>query len=257
MAAIMKSRVLAGAIATSSDQVSDLQLERLNHTTDAPKILKVPHALVDGEERNSMNNDEVICSLFPHLTGDQGPVHLVHLEQCDASVDPKNSKPLRVGLVLSGGQAAGGHNVIWGLYEYLRHRHPGSTLIGFLDGPRGVMEKRYKEITAEELNKFRNMGGFHLLGSGRDKIEKPEQLAQAAASCTDLELDGLIVVGGDDSNTNACILAENFLAQGITTTVVGVPKTMDGDLKCADVPISFGFDTACKVFSELVGNIMG
>lgn len=252
----MESKVLAGAIATGSDQISDLQVERLNHATDAPKILKVPHALVNGEERNSMNNDEVICSLFPHLTGEQGPVHLLHLKQSDASVDPEGSKPLRVGLVLSGGQAAGGHNVIWGLYEYLRHRHPGSTLLGFLDGPRGIMEKRYKEITAEELNKFRNMGGFHLLGSGRDKIEKPEQLAQAAAACTDLELDGLIVVGGDDSNTNACVLAENFLAQGITTSVVGVPKTMDGDLKCADVPISFGFDTACKVFSELVGNIM-
>jgi pyrophosphate--fructose-6-phosphate 1-phosphotransferase len=256
MSAIMKSRVLAGAIATNSDQVSELQQERLNHTTDAPKILKVPHVLVDGEERNSMNNNEVICALFPHLTGDQGPLHLVHLEQCDPSMDPEGGEPLRIGLVLSGGQAAGGHNVIWGLYEYLRHRHPGSTLYGFLDGPRGVMEKRYKEITAEELNKFRNMGGFHLLGSGRDKIEKPEQIAQAAASCADLKLNGLIVVGGDDSNTNACVLAENFLAQGSTTTVVGVPKTMDGDLKCADVPISFGFDTACKVFSELVGNIM-
>ena len=148
--------------------------------------------------------------------------------------------------MLSGGQAAGGHNVIWGLNEYLRHRHPGSQLFGFLDGPRGIIQKQYKEISVEELRKYHNLGGFHYLGSGRDKIEKPEHLQKAATTCVELQLDGLVVAGGDDSNTNACILAEYFLAQGVSTAVVGVPKTMDGDLKCADVPISFGFDTASE-----------
>ncbi len=122
--------------------------------------------------------------------------------------------------------------MIWGICEYLRHRHPGSTLLGFLDGPAGVMKGRYKELTAEELYRFRNQGGFHLLGSGRDKIEKAADLAAAKQTCISLGLDGLAVIGGDDSNTNACVLAEHFLSEGVPTAVVGVPKTMDGDLKC-------------------------
>lgn len=215
--------------------------------------------MVDGEDRPAINNNEYICSLFPHLIGAHGGLTLVHLYPVSgetAHVDVEGSGPLRVGIVLSGGQAAGGHNVIWGLFEYLKHRHPGSTLLGFLNGPKGVLTANYTELTEKELYAFRNQGGFHLLGSGRDKIEKPEQLAAAATVCRDLTLDGLVVVGGDDSNTNACVLAEYFLASGVSTNVVGVPKTMDGDLKCADVPISFGFDTACKVYSEAVGNIM-
>lgn len=216
----------------------------------------VPHALVDGEERCSVvNNSDSVCNLFPYLIGDQGSLSLVHLQPTGAPMAEKGA-PLRVGVVLSGGQAAGGHNVIWGLFEYLKHRYPGSTLIGFLGGPKGVMQSNYKEITMAELAKFRNQGGFHLLGSGRDKIEKPDQLHAAAKVCQDLALNGLIIIGGDDSNTNACVLAEYFLSIGIKTSVIGVPKTMDGDLKCADVPISFGFDTACKVYSEAVGNIM-
>jgi pyrophosphate--fructose-6-phosphate 1-phosphotransferase len=146
--------------------------------------------------------------------------------------------------------------VIAGIADYLRHRHPGSALLGFLDGPRGILERKFKEITEAELAKFRNTGGFHLLGSGRDKIEKPEQLAAAAASAAALKLDGLVVIGGDDSNTNAAVLAEYFLASGSVCGVVGVPKTIDGDLKNGDVAASFGFDTVCKVYSELIGNIM-
>ena len=247
-------RVLEGAIATNADQISELQLQRLHHNVDVPYILKIPHRLADGAERNEVNNHPEILSLFPNLT--QHPLSLVHLEPTSADADPEGSRPLRVGVVLSGGQAAGGHNVIYGLFQYLSHRHPGSTLLGFLDGPRGIMQQRFKELTLTELEKYKNLGGFHLLGSGRDKIEKPEQLAAAAATATTLHLDGLVVIGGDDSNTNACVLAEYFLAEGIPTAVIGVPKTMDGDLKCADVPISFGFDTACKVYAEQVGNIM-
>lgn len=180
-------KVLANSIATNADQLSELQRERLHHCLDVPAILKVPHVLVDGEERNTVNNEEQICSLFPRLTGDFGPLHLVHLEPATQAFEA-DATPLRVGIVLSGGQAAGGHNVIWGLYEYLRHRHPGSTLLGFLDGPKGVMQKRYKEITSTELDKYKNLGGFHLLGSGGDKIEKPEQLDMASSACTDLQV---------------------------------------------------------------------
>lgn len=173
-----------------------------------------------------------------------------------SSQEETESKPLKVACVLSGGQAAGGHNVIIGCFDYLQEWAPGSTLLGFLDGPAGVMKGKYKELRKEELDRYRNIGGFHLLGSGRDKIEKPDQMEAAAKVCSDLQLDGLMVIGGDDSNTNAAILAEYFHGKGIATKVVGVPKTIDGDLKNEDVAISFGFDTGCKVYSELIGNIM-
>lgn len=215
----------------------------------------VPHQLIDGEERGSIiNNHPEICALFPHLTG-QGPLSLLHLA-ANGEADLKAAPPLRVGCVFSGGQASGGSNVVIGVSKYLRKRHPGSTLLGFLDGPKGILQGRYKELNKPELSKYFNLGGFHLLGSGRDKIEKQVDLEQAAATCRDLDLDGLVVIGGDDSNTNAAVMAEYFMEHRLKTKVVGVPKTIDGDLKHADVPISFGFDTAVKVYSEMIGNIM-
>jgi diphosphate-dependent phosphofructokinase len=220
----------------------------------------VNHALTEGDDRAyKLNNDPDatrILDLFPHLTGDPHLLHLVHLKQDDQNQAVAPAAPLRLGVVFSGGQAAGGHNVLAGLFDFLQRRHPGSTFLGFLDGPRGVMEGRYKELTRSEIDRYRNLGGFHCLGSGRDKIEKSLDLARAAASCESLDLDGLVIVGGDDSNTNAAVLAEHFLSLGAKTRVVGVPKTLDGDLKNGDVSISFGFDTACKVYSELIGNIM-
>ena len=146
--------------------------------------------------------------------------------------------------------------MIVGLFRYLKYRHPGSTLYGFLNGPRGIIKNNTKVLEAPELSNYANLGGFHLLGSGRDKIESADDLQAAAATCKALDLDGLVVIGGDDSNTNAAVLAEYFMANGLKTKVVGVPKTLDGDLKSPDVPISFGFDTACKVYSEMIGNIM-
>ena len=165
------------------------------------------------------------------------------------------SKPLRVGVVLSGGQAPGGHNVISGLYDYVVSVNPFSQLFGFLDGPKGIFTGKYKQVTSDMLKEYRNMGGFDLLGSGRDKIETEEQLRLSLETCTLLDLDGLVVIGGDDSNTNAAILAEFFKANGGKTVVVGCPKTIDGDLKNAVVETSFGFDTACKTYSEEIGNI--
>lgn len=211
---------------------------------------------MEGEERGAaLNNDSRILELFPRLTGDDHLLHLVHLQNVEDQMSPL-SEPLRLGVVFSGGQAAGGHNVLAGLFDYLQKHHPGSALYGFLNGPKGVLQGNYKELLENEIGCFRNMGGFHCLGSGRDKIEKAEDLARASKTCNDLKLDGLIIVGGDDSNTNAAVLAEYFLSCETKTSVIGVPKTLDGDLKNGDVPISFGFDSACKVYSELIGNIM-
>ncbi|MBN1914591.1 MAG: diphosphate--fructose-6-phosphate 1-phosphotransferase [Parachlamydiales bacterium] len=167
----------------------------------------------------------------------------------------KQSAALRVGVVFSGGQAAGGHNVIAGLFDALYEMMPKSVLIGFLGGPSGIIEKKYIEISQEKLSLYRNQGGFDLIGSGRTKIETPEQLEISKKCMEELQLDGLVIVGGDDSNTNAAILAEYFLQNNCSTVVIGVPKTIDGDLQNEFIEISFGFDTACKTYAEMIGNI--
>lgn len=191
---------------------------------------------------------DAIRELFPRTCGQ--PL----LELGDGPA-PGAWQPVRVGVVLSGGQAPGGHNVIAGLLDGLRLLQPASQLFGFLGGPRGVLDNRHRELTPEALAPYRNTGGFDLLGSGRDKIETPEQLAACEASCKKLELKGLVIVGGDDSNTNAAVLAEYFVARGYAMAVLGVPKTIDGDLKGDQLEASFGFDTATKVYAELIGNL--
>jgi diphosphate-dependent phosphofructokinase len=165
------------------------------------------------------------------------------------------AKPLKVGVVFSGGQAAGGHNVISGLFDALHSLHPQSSVIGFLDGPAGIYSGKYRPLTGEQITSFRNRGGFDLIGSGRAKIETDEQFAASLEVVQNLKLDGLVVIGGDDSNTNAAHLAEYFLKNACPVKVIGVPKTIDGDLKNPYVDISFGFDTACKTYAELIGNI--
>ncbi len=164
-------------------------------------------------------------------------------------------KILRIGVVFSGGQAAGGHNVISGLFDAVKSFHKDGKLFGFLNGPSGIVENSYIEITEDKLYEYRNQGGFDLIGSGRTKIETQEQLKSSLDTATKLEIDGIVVIGGDDSNTNAAILAEYFLNNNCKTKVVGVPKTIDGDLRSDDIEMSFGFDTACKTYSELIGNI--
>lgn len=165
-------------------------------------------------------------------------------------------KPLKVGVVLSGGQASGGHNVIIGLYDALKKLNPESQLFGFLNGPSGIIKNKQRELKADELKAYRNTGGFNLLGSGRTKIETDEQFSASLHTVKELDLDGLVIIGGDDSNTNAALLAQYFNENKCKTTVVGVPKTIDGDLKNQYIEISFGFDTACKTYAEIVGNIM-
>lgn len=167
----------------------------------------------------------------------------------------RSFKSLRIGVVFSGGPASGGHNVIAGIFDALKKMHRESRLFGFLDGPGGIVNGKSKEITQSMLDPYRNQGGFDLIGSGRTKIETDEQFQAALKSVKALNLDGLVIIGGDDSNTNAAVLAEFFLSQNCATKVVGVPKTMDGDLQNAFVEISFGFDTATKTYSELIGNI--
>lgn len=190
-----------------------------------------------------------ILKLFPHT----GATAIWRVEQ---AAIPKATRPMRVGVVLSGGQAAGGHTVIAGIYDALQAYHPKSVLIGFLDGPSGLLsENRSITITKELLAGFRNQGGFDLLGSGRTKIETPEQFDSVKERVLELELEGLVIIGGDDSNTNAAFLAEYFVAQDVPCCVIGVPKTIDGDLRNSHVELSFGFDSACRTYSETIGNI--
>ncbi len=195
----------------------------------------------------SSQGDE-IKSLFPKTFGQRG-VHFIKGEGL------KKQPPLKVGVILSGGQAAGGHNVIIGLFDALKAFNEHSTLIGFLNGPQGVIENQYKELTEDVLARFRNTGGFDLIGSGRTKIATEKQLTASLETCRQHDLNALVIIGGDDSNTNAAILAEVFLGKECKTQVIGVPKTIDGDLKNQYIESSFGFDTACKIYSEMIGNI--
>lgn len=187
--------------------------------------------------------DEQILALFPHLSRVK-----------EGSGVRKTA--MRVGVVLSGGQAPGGHNVINGLLDALMKLNRESKLMGFLNGPKGIIENQYKELERDVVHQFLNTGGFDMIGSGRTKIETPEQFKAALATAKTHRLDGLVIVGGDDSNTNAALLAEYFLAYNQPTAVVGVPKTIDGDLKNRYIEQSFGFDTAVKVYSEIVGNLL-
>ena len=212
-----------------------------------PLILRDLHELGFSSGDEKMREDEKNKALLqmtsgqPFLKGTKGK--------------KQEHKPLQIGVVFSGGQAPGGHNVITGVYDAMKRLNPHSKLFGFLDGPGGIVKAKSRELSAEDLKPFRNQGGFDLIGSGRTKIETEEQLSASLATVTKMHLDGLIIIGGDDSNTNAALLAEYFLQKGSAVRVIGVPKTIDGDLKNAHVEISFGFDTACKVYSEIIGNI--
>ncbi|KAH7688599.1 pyrophosphate--fructose-6-phosphate 1-phosphotransferase protein [Dioscorea alata] len=230
---------------------SEVQTSRLNHPLPLPSVLGGYFKIVDGPASSAAGNPDEIAKLFPQLFG-QPSALLVPT----GSAPSELNKTIKVGVVLSGGQAPGGHNVISGIFDYLQDRAKGSTIYGFKGGPAGIMKCKYVELTTDFIYPYRNQGGFDMICSGRDKIETPEQFKQAEETSLKLDLDGLVVIGGDDSNTNACLLAENFRQKNIKTRVIGCPKTIDGDLKCKEVPTSFGFDTACKIYSEMIGNVM-
>ena len=226
--------------------MTPLEKERLLYQPRFPAVLKrggylKPSACSDDTITHELKN------LFP-IIGEAKRVTFVEGEL-------GKEKPLKVGVFFSGGQAPGGHNVIAGLYDMLMTLSPKSELIGFLGGPSGLVNGKAVVLDKEKIAPFRNQGGFHLLGSGRTKIETDEQFELVRKVVEGMNLDGLVVIGGDDSNTNAAYLAEDFAKRQIDCTVIGVPKTIDGDLKTQDVEISFGFDTASKVYSELVGNL--
>lgn len=229
---------------------SEVQTSRLNHSLPLPSVLKSPFKIVEGLPSSAAGNPGEIAKLFPNMFG-QPSAMLVPSE----STLPSDQK-LKIGVVLSGGQAPGGHNVISGIFDYLQNHVKGSTLYGFKGGPAGIMKCKYVELDSEFIYPYRNQGGFDMICSGRDKIETPEQFKQAEETAVKLDLDGLLVIGGDDSNTNACLLAENFRSKNMKARVIGCPKTIDGDLKCKEVPTSFGFDTACKIYAEMIGNVM-
>ncbi|KAF9610117.1 hypothetical protein IFM89_019982 [Coptis chinensis] len=235
----------------SATVYSEVQTSRLTHSLPLPSVLKKPFNVVNGPNSSAAGNPDEIAKLFPNLFG-QPSAKLVPSETDGLNQDQK----LKIGVVLSGGQAPGGHNVISGIFDYLQERAKGSTLYGFKGGPAGIMKGKYVELTSEFIYPYRNQGGFDMICSGRDKIETPEQFKQAEDTSVKLDLDGLVVIGGDDSNTNACLLAENFRGKNLKTRVIGCPKTIDGDLKSKEVPTSFGFDTACKIYAEMIGNVM-
>ncbi len=228
-------------------EMSFLQKVRLQYKPLLPPILYTLSAVSLKPISQSKHLDPRIRSLFPH-TQAQTAFEIVRSPSSKAA-------PLRIGVVFSGGQAAGGHNVIAALYDALLQIHPSSALIGFLDGPSGIIKNQSMPLTAEAIAPYRNQGGFDLIGSGRAKIETPQQFQASLQTVLAHDLDGLVIVGGDDSNTNGALLAEYFLAHGCKTCVVGVPKTIDGDLRSSDIEISFGFDSACKTYAETIGNI--
>ncbi|MCB1067483.1 MAG: diphosphate--fructose-6-phosphate 1-phosphotransferase [Simkania sp.] len=229
--------------------MTPLQKKRLSYIPKKPTILADLNAITFAEKgaTEAIGDKGEIEKRFPQTYGRP----LIKMTHGKGGA----SKPLKVGVVLSGGQAAGGHNVITGLFDALKKIHPESHLFGFLGGPSGIVDGKYRDLSEDELANYRNQGGFDLIGSGRTKIESEEQFAKSLEVAKALELNGLVVIGGDDSNTNAALLAEYFIDKGCKTRVIGVPKTIDGDLQNEHVAISFGFDTACKTYSEMIGNI--
>jgi pyrophosphate--fructose-6-phosphate 1-phosphotransferase len=201
-----------------------------------------------GAPTESAADRAALGELFKHSYGK--PLAVFTRGKCE-----NIQKQLNVGVILSGGQAPGGHNVIAGLYDGIKKGNPGSRLYGFLGGPAGLIENKTVLFSGECIDEYRNTGGFDIIGSGRTKIETPEQFAASLETAKKLELNAVVVIGGDDSNTNAALLAEYFLENGSPIQVIGCPKTIDGDLKNEYIETSFGFDTACKTYSELIGNI--
>ena len=234
-----------------SIEISPLQAERLNYQPKLAGVLQnginnVRLALGDATE--AVGDREEIQNLFSEVYGK--PIARFSSEGAELSSEQKN-----VGVILSGGQAPGGHNVIAGLFDALKTANPDNKLYGFLGGPSGIVEGEYMELTDEIINRYRNTGGFDIIGSGRTKLETTSQFEKALAVCKKLNIKAIVIIGGDDSNTNACLLAQ-WMAQNKTgITVIGCPKTIDGDLKNDQIEISFGFDTATKTYSELIGNI--
>ena len=232
--------------------LSPLQIERLKYQPKLPSSLAngINHLVSkEGSATESVANQEEIKALFKNTYGKP----TVTFETSSAS---SSSEIRNVGVILSGGQAPGGHNVIAGLYDALKQANSANKLYGFLGGPSGIIEGKYVEFTDSFIDEYRNTGGFDIIGSGRTKLETEEQFKSSLEVCKKLNLSAVVIIGGDDSNTNAALLAEWFVANNAGIQVIGCPKTIDGDLKNEQIEISFGFDTATKTYGELIGNIL-
>ena len=230
---------------------SPLQTARYSYEPKLPMILRSAMneiIAVEGQATTSAADQDKIKALFPNTFGQKE----ISFQKGENNAEVKKNV---VGVILSGGQAPGGHNVVSGLYDALKKANPENQLIGFLGGPSGLTDDKYLTFTDEYINEFRNTGGFDIIGSGRTKLETKEQFQKAAEVCKKHNINAIVIIGGDDSNTNAAILAEYYKANNCGVQVIGCPKTIDGDLKNDDIEISFGFDTATKTFAELIGNI--
>ncbi|MCL2335146.1 MAG: diphosphate--fructose-6-phosphate 1-phosphotransferase [Endomicrobia bacterium] len=239
-------------MARGNGSVSELQQERRKFKPVLPAILQAGAGSVKaklGKATKSVADQEKVKEIFDHTYG------LPEAAFAKGANPAAKKKAVKVAVVLSGGQAPGGHNVIAGLFDGLKKANPKNTLIGYLGGPSGILENKFKTITKDMLDNYRNTGGFDFIQSGRTKIETPEQFETAKKNLVENKINALVFVGGDDSNTNAALIAEYAKKENIALCVVGVPKTIDGDLKNEHIETSFGFDTATKIYAELVGNI--
>ena len=226
---------------------SALQLARAAYQPKLPKALQGAVKIKEGKATQSVGDQEEIKKLFPNTYG----MPIVEFEPATEA----NTKKMNVGIILSGGQAPGGHNVITGLFDQIKKLNPENRLYGFILGPGGLVDHNYMELTKEIVDEYRNTGGFDMIGSGRTKLEKVDQFEKGLEIIRKLDIKAIVIIGGDDSNTNACVLAEYYAAKNYGVQVIGCPKTIDGDLKNDQIETSFGFDTACKTYSELIGNI--
>jgi pyrophosphate--fructose-6-phosphate 1-phosphotransferase len=227
---------------------SALQLARATYQPKLPAALKGAVKATAGEATRPVADEEAIHHLFPNTCG-------MPLIRFEATGETKSYSAINVGVILSGGQAPGGHNVISGIFDGIKKLNPNSRLYGFILGPGGLVDHNYMELTADIIDEYRNTGGFDIIGSGRTKLEKEEQFEKGYEILKELGISALVIIGGDDSNTNACVLAEYYAQKNYGIQVIGCPKTIDGDLKNEMIETSFGFDTACKVYSEVIGNI--
>ena len=226
---------------------SALQIARAAYQPKLPKALQGAVKIKEGKATQSVGDQEEIKKLFPNTYG----MPIVEFEPATEA----NTKKMNVGVILSGGQAPGGHNVITGLFDQIKKLNPENRLYGFILGPGGLVDHNYMELTPEIIDDYRNTGGFDMIGSGRTKLEKVDQFEKGLEIIRELNIKAIVIIGGDDSNTNACVLAEYYAAKNYGVQVIGCPKTIDGDLKNDQIETSFGFDTACKTYSELIGNI--
>ena len=227
---------------------SALQIARAAYQPKLPAGLRAGVSIKEGEPTQSVGDQEEIKKLFPNTYG----MPLVEFVPSD---EKKEYAPMNIGIILSGGQAPGGHNVICGLYDELKKQNPANKLYGFLMGPGGLVDHKYIELTDAIIDDYRNTGGFDMIGSGRTKLEEVDQFESGLKIIRELGIKAIVIIGGDDSNTNACVLAEYYAAKNYGVQVIGCPKTIDGDLKNEQIETSFGFDTACKTYSEVIGNI--